>query len=59
MLSGAVSLVLGIFIANRLPEAAAWAIGLLVGIDLIVYGVAAIGASLMSRHPEEEQATKA
>lgn len=42
--SGGLALVLGILIANELPEAAAWAIGLLVGIDLIFYGVAAIGA---------------
>jgi uncharacterized membrane protein HdeD (DUF308 family) len=38
VLNGALSLVLGILIANHLPESADWAIGLLVGIDLLVYG---------------------
>ena len=47
--SGVVSLVLGLLIANRLPEAAAWAIGLLVGVDLIMYGITAIAASLRQR----------
>ena len=57
MVSGAVSLLLGILIANRLPEAAAWAIGLLVGVDLIMYGITAIAASFgMNRDREEEQA---
>ena len=55
--SGVVSLVLGLLIANRLPEAAAWAIGLLVGVDLIMYGITAIAASFgMSRHREEGHA---
>jgi uncharacterized membrane protein HdeD (DUF308 family) len=38
VLNGALSLVLGILIANKLPESADWAIGLLVGIDLLFYG---------------------
>ena len=55
--SGVVSLVLGLLIANRLPEAAAWAIGLLVGVDLLMYGITAIGASFgTSRHREEGHA---
>ena len=55
--SGVVSLVLGLLIANRLPEAAAWAIGLLVGVDLIMYGITAIAASFgTSRHREEGHA---
>jgi uncharacterized membrane protein HdeD (DUF308 family) len=37
--SGVISLILGLLIANELPEAADWAIGLLVGIDLIFYGI--------------------
>jgi uncharacterized membrane protein HdeD (DUF308 family) len=41
-LSGAVSLLLGVLIGAELPEAAAWAIGLLVGIDLVFYGVSAL-----------------
>jgi uncharacterized membrane protein HdeD (DUF308 family) len=41
--SGVLSLILGVLIANRLPESAAWAIGLLVGIQLVFYGISAIG----------------
>jgi uncharacterized membrane protein HdeD (DUF308 family) len=41
--AGAASLVLGVLIARRLPSAADWAIGLLVGIDFIVYGVLCLG----------------
>jgi uncharacterized membrane protein HdeD (DUF308 family) len=40
---GVASLVLGILIARRLPSAADWAIGLLVGIDFLIYGVLALG----------------
>jgi uncharacterized membrane protein HdeD (DUF308 family) len=40
--AGAASLVLGILVARRLPSAADWAIGLLVGIDFIIYGVLAL-----------------
>jgi uncharacterized membrane protein HdeD (DUF308 family) len=39
-LGGALSLVLGILIAEQLPSSASWAIGLIVGIDLIFTGVA-------------------
>jgi uncharacterized membrane protein HdeD (DUF308 family) len=41
--AGAASLVLGILIARRLPSASDWAIGLLVGIDFMIYGVLALG----------------
>ena len=34
-LSGALSLILGILIAERLPSSADWAIGLIVGVDLL------------------------
>jgi uncharacterized membrane protein HdeD (DUF308 family) len=58
--SGVLSLILGVLIANRLPESAAWAFGLLVGIQLVFYGISAIGtctgsgrrARLDSRRPE-------
>lgn len=43
ILAGAVSLVLGILIALELPSSADWAIGLLVGIDFLIYGVLALG----------------
>ena len=41
-LSGVLSLVLGLLIALELPESAAWAIGLIVGVDLIFSGVVLI-----------------
>jgi uncharacterized membrane protein HdeD (DUF308 family) len=40
--SGALSLVLGVLIAEQLPSSANWAIGLLVGIDLIFWGLGLI-----------------
>jgi uncharacterized membrane protein HdeD (DUF308 family) len=43
IVNGAVSLVLGILIAKELPESSDWAIGLLVGIDLLVFGLCALG----------------
>jgi uncharacterized membrane protein HdeD (DUF308 family) len=36
--SGAIALLLGILIGNNLPESSDWAIGLLVGIDLVIWG---------------------
>jgi uncharacterized membrane protein HdeD (DUF308 family) len=38
-LGGVLSLVLGLLIAEQLPESAAWALGLLVGIDIVFTGV--------------------
>jgi uncharacterized membrane protein HdeD (DUF308 family) len=42
-LSGVLSLALGLLIALELPDSADWAIGLLVGVDLIFTGVLLIG----------------
>jgi uncharacterized membrane protein HdeD (DUF308 family) len=42
---GALDLVLGILIAEQLPSSADWAIGLLVGVDLIFSGVFLIALS--------------
>jgi uncharacterized membrane protein HdeD (DUF308 family) len=45
---GALSIVLGLLIAVNLPSSAAWAIGLLVGIRLIFWGMRALmGAQLL------------
>jgi uncharacterized membrane protein HdeD (DUF308 family) len=44
-LGGALSLVLGILVAVDLPSSAGWAIGLLVGVNLISWGVRAVMAS--------------
>lgn len=40
--SGLLSIVLGIFIAEKLPSSADWAIGLLVGIDFLFFGMHAL-----------------
>jgi uncharacterized membrane protein HdeD (DUF308 family) len=39
---GALSLLLGILIAEQLPSSANWAIGLIVGVDLIFWGIGLI-----------------
>jgi len=44
-LGGVLSIVLGILIAVNLPSSADWAIGLLVGIDLIFWGVRALAGA--------------
>jgi uncharacterized membrane protein HdeD (DUF308 family) len=38
VLSGAISIVLGVLIAEKLPSSADWAIGLIVGVDLLFSG---------------------
>jgi uncharacterized membrane protein HdeD (DUF308 family) len=44
-LNGVLSIVLGFLIADSLPSSAGWAIGLLVGIDLIFWGVRSLAAA--------------
>jgi uncharacterized membrane protein HdeD (DUF308 family) len=44
--AGAASLLLGLLIARELPSAADWAIGMLVGIDFLVYGLLCLGGGL-------------
>jgi uncharacterized membrane protein HdeD (DUF308 family) len=48
-LNGAASVVLGALIWASLPSSAAWAIGLLVGIELILYGMSLIAAAISGR----------
>ena len=50
LLSGIVDLVLGGMIFLGLPSSAAWAIGLLVGINMIFGGVALIAMALQARN---------
>jgi uncharacterized membrane protein HdeD (DUF308 family) len=47
--NGALSLILGLLIAVSLPSSADWAIGLLVGVDFLFYGFAAIMAASAGR----------
>jgi uncharacterized membrane protein HdeD (DUF308 family) len=50
VISGLLSLLLGILIAVSLPSSAAWAIGLLVGIEMIWWGTdALVAASVLRR----------
>ncbi|HEY1276001.1 MAG TPA: DUF308 domain-containing protein [Thermoleophilaceae bacterium] len=51
-LNGAISLVLGILIAEKLPSSADWAIGLLVGIDFLFFGVSALWLAHELKHAE-------
>jgi uncharacterized membrane protein HdeD (DUF308 family) len=49
-LNGVVSLALGLLIALDLPSSAAWAVGLLVGINLLFFGIRALfAASVLGR----------
>jgi uncharacterized membrane protein HdeD (DUF308 family) len=55
--NGVVTLLLGILIGAKLPESSDWAIGLLVGIDFLVYGFAALVAASALKHGEVGEAT--
>jgi uncharacterized membrane protein HdeD (DUF308 family) len=48
-LSGAVSVVLGVLIAVSWPSSSAWAIGLLVGIDLVFWAIRVLTAAWLLR----------
>ena len=48
--NGAVSIVLGVIILFDYPESAAWAIGLLVGIELMFFGIALISGGRTVDH---------
>lgn len=49
-LNGVIGLVLGVLIAADLPSSAAWAIGLLVGVNLVFFGIRALtAASVLGR----------
>jgi len=51
LVSGIVDLILAGIIFAGLPETAAWALGLLVGINMLFGGVALIAMALAARHP--------
>jgi uncharacterized membrane protein HdeD (DUF308 family) len=48
-INGLASLAIGFLIAVELPSSADWAIGLLVGIDFLLYGLTAIWTALAGR----------
>jgi uncharacterized membrane protein HdeD (DUF308 family) len=51
LLSGIIDLVLAVIILAGLPGTALWALGLLVGINLLFGGAALIGMAFAARHP--------
>ena len=51
LVSGIVDLILAGIIIAGLPGTAAWALGLLVGINMLFGGTAMIGMALAARHP--------
>lgn len=53
ILGGVVSVVLGVLIGVELPSSAEWAIGLLVGVDFIFYGLSAIAVYFALRDDGE------
>lgn len=50
ILNGVLSLVLGVLILADLPSSASWAIGLLVGVDLLFAGIALVTTSLAAKN---------
>lgn len=52
VMTGAVSLLLGILIAKELPESSDWAIGLLVGIDFVISGLVALWLAFAPRRDD-------
>jgi uncharacterized membrane protein HdeD (DUF308 family) len=51
LVSGIIDLILAAIIFAGLPGTAAWALGLLVGINMLFGGAALIGMALAARHP--------
>jgi uncharacterized membrane protein HdeD (DUF308 family) len=54
ILNGVLSLILGILIGNNLPDSSDWAIGLLVGIELIFAGMSWIAAHYAIKRAGED-----
>jgi uncharacterized membrane protein HdeD (DUF308 family) len=50
LLNGAVDLILGVLILNGWPESSLWALGLLVGIDLLFHGWSSVILALTVRN---------
>ena len=51
LISGIIDLILAAIIFAGLPGTAVWALGLLVGINMVFGGAALIGMALAARHP--------
>jgi uncharacterized membrane protein HdeD (DUF308 family) len=57
LVNGIIDLILAAIVLMGLPGAFAWAIGLLVGIDLVFGGFALVGMALAARQPETTTGT--
>jgi uncharacterized membrane protein HdeD (DUF308 family) len=57
-LNGVLTLLLAILIGAKLPSSADWAIGLLVGIDFLFYGFAALVGAAALKHGDEALGTQ-
>jgi hypothetical protein len=53
LVNGIVDFILAGIIFAALPEAFTWALGVIIGIDLIFGGTAMIGIAVAARHPNE------
>ena len=51
VVSGVMDLVIACLIVAGLPDSAQWAIGLLVGINLVLGGASMVGMALAARQP--------
>jgi len=54
MVAGILGVIVGLMILGEFPSSAAWAIGLLVGINLIVSGIAYISLAMKARRLENQ-----
>lgn len=54
LFAGILGVIIGLMILNRFPSSAAWAIGLLVGINLIASGIAYIALAMSARRHEAQ-----
>jgi uncharacterized membrane protein HdeD (DUF308 family) len=57
--SGIIDLILGAIILNGFPETSVWVLGLLVGINLFMYGIALIMTALASREVTASSSSRA
>jgi uncharacterized membrane protein HdeD (DUF308 family) len=54
LLSGIVDLILAVIILMGWPQTSAWVLGLLVGINLLMFGISFIMTSMAARHVSDE-----
>ena len=52
LVSGIIDIILAVIILSGLPGSAFWALGLLVGINMVFGGAALIAMAIAARHPQ-------